>query len=86
MARLGYVYGNFMVNLQLKNEKLLERGISIVQRIAHVNHSTALATLHEADMKVPVALVMLCAKVGKQEAAERLARAKDSVRGAIEAS
>ncbi len=32
MARLGYVYGNLMVNLHLKNSKLLERGIRILQQ------------------------------------------------------
>jgi len=52
LARLGYVYGNLMVNLQLKNEKLIERGISIVRRVAKVNRTVALATLEAADMKV----------------------------------
>ena len=84
MARLGYVYGNLMVNLQLKNEKLIERGISIVQRIAKVNRTVALAALEAADMKVSVALVMLCAKVSKPEANRRLKRAQGSIRKAIE--
>jgi N-acetylmuramic acid 6-phosphate etherase len=86
MARLGYVYGNLMVNMQLKNEKLLERGISIVERFAHVNHATAEATLREADSQLPVALVMLGAKVGKDEALQRIARAHGNVRKAIDAS
>jgi N-acetylmuramic acid 6-phosphate etherase len=85
MARLGYVYGNLMVNLHLKNEKLLERGISIVRRVAKVNRNVALATLESADMKVSVALVMLCAQVTKPEAIRRLKRAQGSIRGAIEA-
>jgi N-acetylmuramic acid 6-phosphate etherase len=76
MARLGYVYGNLMVNLHLKNEKLLER--------AKVNRNVALATLESADMKVSVALVMLCAKVSKAEAIRRLKRAQGSIGGAIE--
>lgn len=83
MARLGFVYGNLMVNMQLKNEKLLERGISIVQRFAHVPHATAEATLREADLQLPVALVMLGAKVAKDEAVQRLARASGNVRKAI---
>jgi len=66
MARLGYVYGNLMVNLHLKNEKLIERGISIVQRVAKVNRTVALATLEAADMKVSIALVMLCARSPSQ--------------------
>ena len=31
MARLGYVYGNLMVNLHLKNSKLMERGVRMLQ-------------------------------------------------------
>jgi N-acetylmuramic acid 6-phosphate etherase len=85
MARLGYVYGNLMVHMQLKNEKLIERGISIVQRIAKINRAVALATLKTADMKLPLALVMLCAKVSKPEAVRRLKRAQGSIRKAIEA-
>jgi N-acetylmuramic acid 6-phosphate etherase len=84
MARLGYVYGNLMVNLHLKNEKLLERGISIVRRVAKVNRNVALAALEAADMKVSVALVMLCAKVAKPEANRRLKRAQGSIREATE--
>jgi N-acetylmuramic acid 6-phosphate etherase len=85
LARLGYVYGNLMVNLQLRNEKLLERGISIVRRVARVDRNVALATLEAAGMKVSVALVMLCAKVSKPEAIRRLKRAQGSIRKAIKA-
>lgn len=86
MSRLGYVYGNMMVNLQLKNEKLLERGVAIVQRLAKVNQAAALAALRDADMKLPVTLVMLCANVNKEKAEQRLIHAKGNVRLAIEAS
>jgi N-acetylmuramic acid 6-phosphate etherase len=86
MSRLGYVYGNLMVNLHLKNEKLLERGISIVERLAKVSRAVAIETLKSADMKVPVALVMLRAKVSDTEASQLLRHAHGSVRRAIEAS
>lgn len=84
MTRRGYVYGNLMVNLHLKNEKLIERGISIVQRVTKTDRATALSTLTVADMKVPVALVMLIRSVSKAEAVKRLKRAQGSVRKAIE--
>jgi len=84
MARLGYVYGNLMVNLHLRNEKLIERGISIVQRVAKVDRTVALNTL-ESGEEVSVALVMLCANVTKSEAVRRLKRAKGIIRKAIEA-
>jgi N-acetylmuramic acid 6-phosphate etherase len=85
MARLGYVYGNLMVNLQMKNQKLIERGIAIVERVAKVDRSVAITTIEAADRKIPIALVMLCAKVTKAEATRRLKRARGSIRQAIEA-
>ena len=33
MARMGYVYGNLMVNLRYKNNKLFERAVSIVEDV-----------------------------------------------------
>ena len=84
LAHLGYVYGNLMVNLHMTNEKLLERGLSIVQCIAKVDREVALSTLEAADMKVSLALVMLCAKVTKVEAARRLKRANGSIHKAID--
>ncbi len=86
MARLGYVYGNLMVNLRLKNRKLLERGISMVEDIAKVDRDAAIAALKAADMRVPVALIMSCAKTSKAGALRRLKRANGSIRRAIEAS
>jgi N-acetylmuramic acid 6-phosphate etherase len=86
MARLGYVYGNLMVNLHLKNEKLIERGILIVQRVTKADRPTAVATLAAAGMKVPVALVMLRAGINPAQAAKRLKRAHGNVRKAIEGS
>jgi len=84
MARLGYVYGNLMVNLELKNEKLYERGISIVQRVSKVDRTVATETLEAANRKVSVAIVMLRASVSKTEAVRRLKRAQGSIRKAIE--
>lgn len=85
MARLGYVYGNLMANLEMKNEKLTERGIAILQRVAKVERSVAITTLEAADRKLSVALVMLCAKASKSEAVRRLKRARGNVRQAMEA-
>jgi N-acetylmuramic acid 6-phosphate etherase len=83
MARLGYVYSNLMVNLQLKNKKLLERGIVIVQQLALVDREIAISTLKTADMSLPLALVMLMANADKRDAARRLRKAKGNVRKAI---
>lgn len=84
MARLGYVYGNLMVNLHLSNKKLLERGILILQSLAQVDRKAALQVLQKAGMSLPLALVMIKANAGKSEAERRLRKAKGSVRKAIE--
>jgi N-acetylmuramic acid 6-phosphate etherase len=73
MVRLGYVFGNLMVNVQVKNQKLLERGISILQQITKANRATAARILEAANHRVPVALVMLLSGVGRS-AAERVLR------------
>lgn len=85
MTRLGYVYGNLMVNVHLKNKKLVERGIGILERAAGVERKVAQASLKKAGNRVPVALVMLLAGVSREEAAERLKKMRGNVRRAIEA-
>jgi N-acetylmuramic acid 6-phosphate etherase len=85
MTRLGYVYGNLMVNVRLSNKKLLERGITILQRAAAVERKAAQAALKKAGNRVPVALVMLLAGVSRERAVERLKKMRGNVRRAIEA-
>jgi N-acetylmuramic acid 6-phosphate etherase len=56
MARLGYVYGNLMVNVHVKNKKLRERGLAILERAAGIERVAAEKTLRAAGRSVPVAL------------------------------
>jgi N-acetylmuramic acid 6-phosphate etherase len=82
-TRLGYVYGNLMVNVHLKNDKLVERGIGVLTEAASVDRKVAEGALAAADNEMAVALVMLKAKVGVQEARRRLGAANRNVRRAI---
>ena len=84
MARLGYVYGNLMVNVHVNNKKLLERGISILQAAAGVSRDIARQALKAGGNSVPIALGMLKAGVSKAEAQRRLKAARGNVRKAIE--
>ena len=83
-TRIGYVYGNLMVNVHLGNSKLVERGIGIVQRITGCDRGQAIDALERAGRSVPVALVMQVAGVSKGEARRRLKSAGGNVRKAIE--
>jgi N-acetylmuramic acid 6-phosphate etherase len=83
MTRLGYVYGNLMVNLRLKNKKLSERGVSILQWAADLDRETARHALQKAGNDVPVALVMQKAGVTRSEAVTALKATAGHVRKAI---
>jgi N-acetylmuramic acid 6-phosphate etherase len=76
MARLGYVYGNLMVNLRPKNAKLLERGVSILEKTAGLNHQAARKLLAAAGGRIPVALVMAKANVSQARAEAALRESK----------
>jgi len=83
MARLGYIYGNLMVNVHRKNQKLAERALTILEQGAGVDRIAARRLLRSAGNSVPVALIMKKAKVGRSDAARALKKATGNVRQAI---
>jgi len=84
MTRLGYVYGNLMVNVVPRNEKLLQRAIGILEQATGATHEAASRTLKASGNRTPLALVMLAAAVTRPQAAAALRKAKGHVRQAIE--
>jgi len=83
MSRLGYVYSNLMVNLKQKNSKLEQRAEMIVQRVARIPAPEARRALKKAGNNLPVALVMLKSKIGREQAEQELELARGNVRQAI---
>jgi N-acetylmuramic acid 6-phosphate etherase len=71
MIRLGYVYGNLMVNVQPTNEKLVDRAQRIVMEAAGVPRDQAARLLEESQRSVRTAIVMARLGIGR-ETAERL--------------
>jgi N-acetylmuramic acid 6-phosphate etherase len=86
MTRLGYVYDNLMVNVHMKNAKLVERGIRVLMRVCGIDRDSAIRTIKSAGKSIPIAVVMLKAKVDKMEAVRRLAKSDGNVRLAIDDS
>jgi N-acetylmuramic acid 6-phosphate etherase len=70
--RLGYVYGNLMVNVQPKNHKLVERARRIVAQAAGVPYERAAELLEASGGNVRAAVVMARAGVERAEAERRL--------------
>jgi N-acetylmuramic acid 6-phosphate etherase len=82
-VRLGYVYGNLMVNVQPKNEKLIDRAHRIVAGAAGVAPDRAALLLSESGNSVRTAIVMGAAGVSREEAERRLAASGGRVRPAL---
>ena len=84
MTQLGYVYGNLMVNVWTKNEKLIQRAIRILEQATGADHQTARAALEASGNRTPVAVVMLAAGVNRSRAAAALKKSRGHVRQAID--
>jgi N-acetylmuramic acid 6-phosphate etherase len=82
-VRLGYVYGNLMVNVQPKNVKLLDRARRIVAQATGVSYEGAGELLTAGGKNVRVAILMGKAGIGREEAERRLAAAGGSVSKAL---
>ena len=86
MTRLGYVYDNLMVNVHMKNAKLVERGIRVLMKVCEIDRDTAIRTIKSSGKSIPIAVVMLKANVDKMEAVRRLGKSDGNVRLAIDDS
>jgi N-acetylmuramic acid 6-phosphate etherase len=84
MARLGYVYGNLMVNVSTSNCKLVDRALSILEQAAGVDRQTAAQALKSGGNQVAVALIMLRTGLSRTQAVKKLKRCKGNVRRAVE--
>jgi N-acetylmuramic acid 6-phosphate etherase len=83
MTRLGYVYGNLMVSVWTKNEKLVQRAIRILEQATGADHESVSRALEASGNRTPVAAVMLAAEVTKSQAAAALKKSNGHVRQAI---
>ncbi len=85
MVQMGKVYGNLMVDVQMTNEKLVDRAIRIVQKATDCDKKTAEKAL-KASQSSKVAIVSILASVDANKARELLEQADGYVRDAVELS
>jgi N-acetylmuramic acid 6-phosphate etherase len=83
LVRLGYVYGNLMVNVQPTNVKLRDRATRIISTLTELPQDQAATLLDEAG-SVKTAIVMQRLGLSRAEAEARLQQAKGRLRQAIE--
>ncbi|HXA68493.1 MAG TPA: N-acetylmuramic acid 6-phosphate etherase [Bryobacteraceae bacterium] len=85
MIRLGYVYGNLMVNIEPKNSKLADRAKRIIAESAGVNYEHAGELLGQSAGNVKVAIVMSRLAIDREAAEARLAAAGGCIAEALQA-
>ena len=84
MIKLGHVYSNLMIQVQMKNAKLRERGRRIIMAASGVDYHTADQTLRQAKGDIKVAIVMLQQSVSREIALWRLKKAHMNLREVLQ--
>lgn len=84
MVRLGKVYENLMVDLQVKSAKLRARAVRIVRTLTGADDANAVKALKSAGGNAKTAIVMLRRRVDRKSAESLLDKAGGMLRGAIE--
>ena len=85
MVSMGKVYGNLMVDLMAVNEKLVDRGIRIIQKITGLDYDSAEEALIRANKSVKTAIVMINKNCELNDAEEKLRHVGGSLRKIIDA-
>ena len=85
MIKTGAVYGNLMVNVQLTNQKLVDRGQRIVMAITGIDQPTAAYLLEQAG-SVKIAIVMQKLSLTRSAAEAKLLAAKGKLAAVLAAS
>jgi N-acetylmuramic acid 6-phosphate etherase len=68
MVKLGRVFSGLMIHMEMTNEKLRERGRSIVAKAAGVDDAAAARAMKVAGSSLPVALLMIWKNISRSEA------------------
>ena len=67
-TKMGKVHGNYMVDLKATNDKLMDRGIRIIEALCNVSRDEARSLLIDSGKDVKAAIVMHQKSVSKEEA------------------
>ena len=81
--RLGYIFGNLMVNVQPKNSKLIDRARRIIARTTGADYARAGDLLAQAGNNVRTAIVMGRLGLSREAAEQRLAEAGGRISEAL---
>lgn len=84
MIRMGKVYGNYMIDHQAINAKLIDRGTRIIATLTGLSYKEAYQALLKAEKHVKEAVVMVKLGISLEEAHRRIKENDGFVRFAFE--
>ncbi|HCK99509.1 MAG TPA: N-acetylmuramic acid 6-phosphate etherase [Candidatus Marinimicrobia bacterium] len=84
MIKMGKVYGNYMIDHQAINSKLVDRGTRIIATLTGLSYDEAYQALLAADKHVKDAVVMVKMNVSLEKARELIAEHNGFIRFAFE--
>ena len=80
MVRLGMTYSNWMISLNMSNQKLQERGKHILHEILGVPIEEAAQLIEGSGANLKLAVIMGATGCGRDEAEKQLASANGNLR------
>jgi N-acetylmuramic acid 6-phosphate etherase len=84
MIKMGKVYENLMIDLQVKNVKLKDRAERITMTVTDLDRESANKLLTKANGNVKTAIVMHKLQIGYEEASKKLDECNGYVRKVLE--
>ena len=84
MVRLGKVYGNRMVDVAVKNNKLRDRAVRMIRDLTELNRDEAVELLNKSGDSVKLALLMHWSGLDKEEGDRLLVEYQGNLRAALE--
>jgi len=83
MIKMGKVYGNLMVDLQVVNDKLRDRGTRIIEKLTNLNLKDAGKVLEKSGGSVKIGLIMVNKSCSKLEAEKLVTKFDGNLRQII---
>lgn len=83
MIKLGKTYGNLMVDVQPRSDKLRDRAARIVMHVLAINRNEAYSLLKRSKWNVKLSIVMGTKTIGYKQAKEILSRHKGFLHEAL---
>lgn len=83
MIKINKTYKNYMVDLKISNEKLLDRGIRIISDLTDLNYENSKYALFNAKNNVKIALLMEIKNLSYIDAFQKLKMTNGNLRDAL---